>query len=359
MKTKNKTIKKKEIADALRERSRVLINNKMENVDNFTNDVIGIDELVNNIIESNEVLFSIEGEVGKGTIIYKNKNICNQIINYCNAPSLLDEITGHFSSHVFNPYITVFINNLRNISFIDKRSVRKVDMFNQLIEDIRTEVESKSFKADINNYRRLQSKNYKSLIVYIDNLFKQHDRLLIIRLVLTYKREMYGPVYNEDQSNMMYYKIKSDRGLLVKELLINPLLEHMAGYVWKLEYTLKKGFHMHMLFLLDGSKVPQDGNIAKVIGEYWQTTIAKGDGRYFNYNADKGGHQNLGIGMIDNFDTKRREELEKVAGYFTKTDYYLRLTTPDKGGRTFGKGQIKSNNLGRPREHVCSNSSFQ
>jgi hypothetical protein len=348
MKAKNKAIEKKEIADALRERSRVLINNKMEDVDNFTNDVIGIDELVHKIIESNEVLFSTEGAVGKKIITYKNIDINNKMENYYNAPSLLDEITGHFPSHVFNPYITVFINNLKNISFIDKQFVKKVDMFNQLIEDIRTEVKSKSFKADINNYRRLQSKNYKSLTVYLDNLFKQHDRLLIIRLVLTYKIEMYAHVYNEDQSNKMYYKIKSDRELLVKELLINPLLEHMVGYVWKLEYTLKKGFHMHMLFLLDGSKVQQDVNIAEVIGEYWQTTIAKGDGRYYCYNADKDRYQNLGIGMIDNFDTKRRAELEKVAGYFTKTDYYLRLTTPDKGGRTFGKGQIKSNSLGRP-----------
>jgi hypothetical protein len=347
MKSKNKTIEKKEIADALRERSRVLINNKMENVDNFTNDVIGIDELVHNIIESNEVLFSIEGAVGKRIITYKNKDINFKMENYCNAPSLLDDITGHFPSHVFNPYITVFINNLRNISsdfmFIDKRSVKnKVDMFNQLIENIRIEVKSKSFKADINNYRRLQSKNYKNLTVYLDNLFKQHDRLLIIRLVLTYKREMYAHVYNEDQSNKMYYKIKSDHGLLVKELRINPLFEHIAGYVWKLEYDLKKGFHMHMLFLLDGSKVQQDVNIAKMIGEYWQTTIAKGKGQYFHYNADKGEHQNLGIGMINNFDTKRRAELEKVAGYFTKADYYLRLKTPDKGGRTFGKRQIKS-----------------
>ena len=122
----------------------------------------------------------------------------------------------------------------------------------------------------------------------------------------------------------------------------------MVGYIWKLEHGPDKGFHYHMMFFFDGSKVREDGTLAKRIGQYWLNVVTNGRGVYYNCNADKSRYKNCGIGMVDHSDNVMRDGLVKAVLYLTKMDLYMKLQTV---GRGMGK-MVRPNPKdarGRPR----------
>jgi len=107
-----------------------------------------------------------------------------------------------------------------------------------------------------------------------------------------------------------------------------------------------------MIFFLDESNHRQDIKIAESIGEMWKHEITQGKGIYWNCNAKKKHYEKNGrvaTGKIKHDDHELRENLNIMASYLTKPDYFVKLTLSD-GARAFGKGgkpqKIKA---GRPR----------
>ena len=98
------------------------------------------------------------------------------------------------------------------------------------------------------------------------------------------------------------------------------------GYIKKLEYGAKKGFHYHLILLLSGHTHQQDVNIAKQLGEHWANVITAGQGAYYNCNAIKERYKYNGIGMIHRSDSAKREIFEtKVVQYLVKYNLPFQL----------------------------------
>lgn len=96
----------------------------------------------------------------------------------------------------------------------------------------------------------------------------------------------------------------------------------------------------------------KDVVIAQCLGEYWARVICEGKGRYWNCNAER--YHDRGIGMINYDDGDKRVTLvEKVAGYLTKTDFWMRF---QPGGKTLFKGLMPEPppKRGRPRAQVVN-----
>lgn len=217
---------------------------------------------------------------------------------------------------------------------------RKLMAFlNDCVDRIRQEVRSKSFLTKLNSYQRSSNKNYRELTEYVDALFERHARLLVLRVDLSYSKE--NSKTTQDQA-------KRDRKRLFENARSNKLFDDMVGYIWKLEHGPEKGFHYHMMFFFDGSKVREDITLAKRIGEYWTGVITKGRGLYYNCNAVKLAYKSCGIGMIEHADAELRSGLWNAVVYLTKTDLYMKLQTE---GRGMGKGLYPSPKgaRGRPR----------
>jgi hypothetical protein len=215
---------------------------------------------------------------------------------------------------------------------------------NGCVDQIRQEVKSKRFQAKLNSYQRSSNKNYKELTEYVDALFERHSRLLVLRVDLSYSKE---------NSKTTQTEAKRDRERLFENARSNKLFGEMVGYIWKLEHGPEKGFHYHMMFFFDGSKVREDITLAKRIGEYWTEVITKGRGLYYNCNAVKLAYKSCGIGMIEHADGNLREGLRNAVVYLTKTDLYMKLQTE---GRGMGKGlyPIPKGSRGRPRALVAA-----
>lgn len=210
---------------------------------------------------------------------------------------------------------------------------------NECVDQIRQEVKSKRFLAKLNSYQRASNKNYKELTVYVDALFERYSRLLVLRVDLSYSKE---------NSKTTQAQAKRDRVRLFENARSNKLFGDMVGYIWKLEHGPEKGFHYHMMFFFDGSKVREDVTLARRIGEYWTDVVTKGRGLYYNCNAVKLGYKSCGIGRVDHADANLREGLRNAVVYLTKTDLYMKLQTE---GRGMGKGLYPSpkDPRGRPR----------
>lgn len=277
---------------------------------------------------------------------------------------LLKIITGHIPTdkrfralYQFEPYIEMALNRivrsgLYRDHFIPRVAIRAEDArtlvqrLNECVDGIRQEGKSKSFKAQHNSYQRSSNKNYKELTGYVDSLFERHSRLLVLRVDLSYSKE---------NSKTTQVQAKRDRERLFENARSNKLFNDMVGYIWKLEHGPEKGFHYHMMFFFDGSKVREDVTLARRVGEYWADVVTKGRGLYFNCNRVKFAYKSCGIGMVDHGDAELRKGLKRAVIYLTKTDLYMKLQTE---GRGMGKGNRPGPKgpSGRPRAVPLSGS---
>jgi hypothetical protein len=344
-------------------------------------DIIKLEKLVKSICNSTGELFDARECRGNGPyIVCRNKSILIQLMYYLKS-GYTDLVAETFPIHTLNPYASLFIkleNELRaKVGLLDRGQFgnglcwfsRAYDMeklaktLNEFADQIRNEVNGKEFKNAIYNHKRLVKKNTKSLMSYLAYLFVMHPRLLVLRVDLRYKKDIMGGAFLTEEDVMnMYRQVKKDREDFFHNWHSNDVFDGMVGYVWKLEYTHMTGFHYHTLLFFDGSKVRQDIDRTKMLGEFWANNITSGKGIYHNCNAKKPEYKFLGIGMINHYDLEKIENLKNAASYLTKTDYYANLVIKNQG-RTFGKGEILTKKIeqaeaekrGRPRKSTSPN----
>lgn len=258
------------------------------------------------------------------------------------------------SLYVVEPYVEMAVKQIMQFDLYQlcltlfhvrliEEAQRLKDHFNKCVEVIREEARSKAFKAKVNSYQRSSNKNFKELIEYIDALFVRYSRLMVVRLDLSYSKE---------NCDVTQADAARDRKRLFENARSNNMFANMVGWVWKLEHGPKKGFHYHMLFFFDGSKVRRDIVMATMIGRYWVDVITKGRGLYYNCNSGGFYYKSCGVGMVSHSDEQAREGLRNVALYLTKTDLFMKLRA---GGRCIGKMNRPANKdpRGRPRALSC------
>ncbi|MFZ6744983.1 YagK/YfjJ domain-containing protein [Undibacterium sp. JH2W] len=259
----------------------------------------------------------------------------------------------YFPMHCFNPFLELFfrhaeIRNLLGNSFGKKNQdvadlIVQIETLNAFGQAVRNDSRSSDFKNVLNNYHRSSNKNSKEMMAYVKSLFLQHSRLKIIRIDLGYQIPKRWPAVHD--RGVTPTVVKGHREKLQRFLRAKLAKEGVIGFAWKLEYGLEKSFQYHLIVFLDGTKMHQDDNIAKMIGEQWEVN-SDGRGLYYNCNAYKSGYKKSGIGTVNSSDLGAMHGLQRAIRYMTKTDYYIKLVLPEKG-RTFGKGNMPNPNSGK------------
>ena len=271
----------------------------------------------------------------------------------------IGEIQRNFPLSSFSPYIDLYFET-------DKLCRAKEQSSDEFLNQLKHALTQTKFKKNIINKRKAVSKNKQSLMRYIEALFEYRARLLVIRVDLSYKQDSYGfisvseseridlldGIKNKEVLEKWSIQVRQQRDDLIK-LLKKKYKDNLIGYVWKLEYGADKAFHYHTIFFLDGNYHKLDVLIGKEIGEHWATEVTDNHGIYWNCNARKNDfrkYDRIATGMIHHKDKRQRENLELMAEYLIKPDYFVK-TALSEGARTFGKGEkptkLKS---GRPRE---------
>ncbi|WP_447830924.1 hypothetical protein [Aeromonas salmonicida] len=73
------------------------------------------------------------------------------------------------------------------------------------------------------------------------------------------------------------------RDKLFRNFVRNPIMKHISGYIWKLDYCSHRGYYMHV-FLFMGRKWEHTFDIRESIGQLWRGSIINnGNGELFAY----------------------------------------------------------------------------
>ncbi len=231
-----------------------------------------------------------------------------------------------------------------------------VGLLNTATAQVRQYIRSTQYKQDMNNYSRSSRKNYASLKGYIERLFKNHSRLLVMRIDLEYRSA--ENICNQKPVFVSYEEAKADRERFLKEL--PKRFPAIKGYAWSMEYGIHRGYHYHAIFFADSRPNPRDIDFASAIGDFWRYEVTEGRGFAYNCNAIKSRYRSCGIGMIDHFNKEGIKGLLYACHYMTKPDELMKLVLSGNN-RSFGRGTlpaIRQETRGRKRRatenHFCA-----
>lgn len=216
----------------------------------------------------------------------------------------------------------------------------KVSWRNAFLDALHKALTSRRFMEVQGLHRRASRKNYRSACDYVDNLVSRRSRVLVLRFDLAYRR------YQVDLNMSRLGSsdgITADQALLDRDRFIKLLKRKFAGswlgYIWKLEYRPRKGFHFHMLVFLDGHKNMFDFKLIDQAGQVWMQEITHGTGVYYNCNRSAYRYLTDGTGMLHRTDKDKIVALKKAVGYLTKIDVLIQSRMLSKR-RIFGKGEM-------------------
>ncbi|ASF45230.1 YagK/YfjJ domain-containing protein [Methylovulum psychrotolerans] len=305
-----------------------------------------------------------------GKIAYAPSSLAQRY--FVGVPSFIKIVNMLSPDYDYSERITIFIACYQamglhgielgwgNINFDSTKTyphmggISAAEIFNALVNNIRREWKLNNIQTKVNSRKIEANRRYIDYCRYVDALFGNCARLLVLRIDLFYKKE--------HSQNFSAFDITEDLNHLFENKRCNSIFDFMKGYIAKLEYGVDKGMHWHVLFFFDGSKRNNSSHIhlAEEIGEYWKNTITKGYGDYWNVNKNLRQYAKLrrqGIGVINWQDIELRANLKGlVIQYLCKTDQYIKPKFGTKV-RLFRRGNFPSHAVkkrGRPRHNEAS-----
>lgn len=180
-------------------------------------------------------------------------------------------------------------------------------------------------RSKIDNARRERERAGRALVKRMLAFKRRYRKLMVIRLDVGYSNQ-YAAQANPRLEILDHW---SELLAAIKDRFANSFL----GYAAKLEYGVRKGPHMHLMLLLNGSEVRQDVTIARIIGELWKTRVTKGAGLYHNSNEPnyKARFSYCGVGVFSGLDDATIAGFQRVADYLVKRDLLVRVAMPHVG----------------------------
>ena len=182
-----------------------------------------------------------------------------------------------------------------------------------------------------------QKKKSKRLI---NKLISKFSKLLVLRIDFSIDRKF----------NITLELMKTYMSIFLKKLHTpNDKVPPIAGYIWKLEYGIQKGYHYHFIFFMDGNIHKQETYFVGQLIKLWKD-ITLNKGYYHSCNHNKGSYRKLAIGTLVHDDQEKINALYMVVDYITKVDQFI-IEKTLKNHRTFGYStrKLEKSKAGRPR----------
>ena len=272
---------------------------------------------------------------------------------YIPVNSLADEwknmrsyVQAYSSSFFFHPAVQLFFDAAESVGWLKHppMSIKDEDFeprlhmltFNALVKFIQDTGKSSAYRERIRKLANDRKRQFDRAKALLNRLFECHARLLVLRVEFSMGRK-------KDSRH-----VARDFARLQRLWRNKPAFEAIVGYVAKMEYTPRKGYHLHAMILMDGSRVRKDVYLAQQLGEMWKQ-VTDDQGIYFNCNVQK--YQQSGISMVSYHDVVKRATLENtVLSYFFKDQQQV-LVKKNRKDRTLFLSQKPAlpSHLGRPR----------
>lgn len=149
--------------------------------------------------------------------------------------------------------------------------------------------------------------------------------------------------YAEDQRGRTSFQMMQDHW---QEM--NTWLQQEYGlysYIWKLEFGLHKGFHIHLWLFYEARAFQYDSSKANELGMHWHAGITNGMGAFYSTNFKESREQlaaklqvpscTLCLGRVNLKQPSVRMHAEKLTGYLSKAEQMIPVK-PSPQTRCFG-----------------------
>lgn len=318
--------------------------------------VENLERIAINLAQSGEMVYQANASKRMET-----SDVGGELLRLLKSDSI-DRILDVFPECRLNPCVRVMVDaitgadagyHVRNMAAVSANGnmEKLANHLNKMVAGIREKMRSEETQRLIRNYRRCARQNRSSLVRMVDRMFRRYAKVLVVRLDLSYRK----PSVDQLPGDVSSTDVRTHLRILLRDMRRKLFEETLISHVWKLEYGLVKGYHLHAFFFFDGAKVRKDIELANIIGRHWRDVVTEHLGDYFNCNAIQQKYPRSGIGMIEHRDHVKIDNLKNIAlEYLLKTDYFVKNIV-EKGLRTFGKGSLpkkKSTISGRPRRKV-------
>lgn len=229
----------------------------------------------------------------------------------------------------------------------------------ELLDILYRKGNSTEFKGKLTNTFRLINYREKVYKGFVQALFNAHSRVVVIRIDLEYQKAIARTVSLSEALD--------DLDHFVANMRSNAMFNHMLGYIFKVEYGVDRGIHIHSILFFNGAKRNGANHIghARQIGEYWQNKITLGRGTYWNVNARIEQYRQkgiCGIGLIHWHECDLQANLlDMVIHYVCKEQQMIR-SDAEPHRKIIRKQHLPKTNevrRGRPRVFTIDSTSDQ
>lgn len=252
-------------------------------------------------------------------------------------PSSVDEL---FKEAIVKVYTSRCVFN----ALLDTRAECRceADLEKLFFYNLMKRIGSKGFHNAYQEEDKIHKRRAGSLYDYISDLKIAHGKIMIVRLDLYYHQELIQSISSQQNvvanwSRLLAFARKSYK-------------ESFLGYAMKIEFGNDRGVHVHSIFIMNGSNLKRDMNVARSLGHHWVKDVVPGIGRYFNCNEKK--HQEKyrwrAVGTFTKMDEEFPNGVKAMSAYVTKPDPLPRLVVHGLD-RTFRKGELSSKKKERVR----------
>ncbi len=237
------------------------------------------------------------------------------------------------------------------IERVAKRIYRKSSLIAAIVSYTKTPLDEKSAKAllgalrfiakclsneiraasqDYYNFSKNAKERHKRLHARVYTAMRKRSKLTILRLDTSYASEVDQTNHNQAEPGVI-----TPEGLRVHRADFGKYLNARFGsamldYFGEAEYGKDRKWHIHWIIILDAAKHQSDVLLTKQLGEHWKTTITRGQGSYWNCNANKHLYRYLAIGKVDVNSENFRIGLRFMLAYITLPGMFIILDLPDK-----------------------------
>lgn len=295
------------------------------------------------------IVRAVDSASGKSRITCIDRRLSTKLFN------VLDTVCDYFYCHEevssAHPTVALFLTHMREVYGLHLIHERYLDsdVGDELARDLNNalyaflrEFKSKAHRKRLNNLKRAENRNQLSIATYVNSLFDQHAKLLVIRLDIGYHEDYYDQLTLDLVTNDLRCYLRR----------IQNKYPALMGYIWKLEYGVDRRFHTHITFIFNGAVHQRDISLSRALGDLWED-MTDNNGTYFNCQVRREEYRGWGtdgIGMVHYSDKAKRIMLINALSYLTKLDTQILAILPARR-RTFGRMETPSSQprLGRPR----------
>lgn len=217
-----------------------------------------------------------------------------------------------------------------------------VEDYNKLANQMRQTARSNGMQEKVKSFRRNGTRNYKQLFAVMRQRQEQHKEILLVRLDWSpIKKDPLVPVekISHDEFLAVFDEVSKSRKMMVKHLR-KTFKKELLFYAWKIEWGRLKGFHIHWIIGVNGTKYQDRINIPFHIAKSWDETLFDNKSHTHNINALPT-REAIGLKVVHYADPNSAYYFGHHADYLSKVDYTMRLRIPD-GRHAFGCSKLKN-----------------